>query len=269
MVSKIITIITAYKPCTVTTNTGTTIYHQQLALQQSKTNATINPRKNFASDLLQWMKKLHQKGERFILGGDFHETLHSKSDMMKLCSDSKLHMVDILGNLNHIPFSTTKIGKSRIDYILISLEIVPGVMKMGHHIFDQLVYIDHRGMFIDLDTKLLFGAEHVKLVRENSKIIRTKDPKCVSKYITVLHKHLDENNFWHLIIKLTHEEKGDHELAERLDKTLIQACLHAEKKCKRKYSEWWSLPLIQARSKVHTLKVHPAKQNCNATTETK
>eukprot|EP00957_Ditylum_brightwellii_P023473 1771828-Ditylum_brightwellii.AAC.1 len=40
----------AYKPCTITTNTGTTMYHQQLALQQLETNATINARKTFTSD---------------------------------------------------------------------------------------------------------------------------------------------------------------------------------------------------------------------------
>eukprot|EP00957_Ditylum_brightwellii_P193705 14750607-Ditylum_brightwellii.AAC.1 len=98
----------------------------------------------FTSGLLQWMKKLHQKGERFILGCDFNEALHSKSDMMKLCSNNKLHMVDILGNLTNIPFSTTKAGKSRIDYILLSPEIVPGVMKTEYHTFDQLVYTDYR-----------------------------------------------------------------------------------------------------------------------------
>eukprot|EP00957_Ditylum_brightwellii_P069344 5264282-Ditylum_brightwellii.AAC.1 len=193
--SKLIMIITTYKLCTVTTNTGTTTYHQQLALQQSKTNTATNPRKTFTRDLLQWMKKLHQKGVRFILGGDFNETLHSKLDMMKLCSDNNLNMVDILGNLTHILFSTTKTGKSRIDYKLIPPKIVPGVMKMGYHTFDQLLYTDHRGMFIDLDTTSSFGVEHVKLVRENSRITRMKDPNCVSKYITVLHKHLEENNF--------------------------------------------------------------------------
>eukprot|EP00957_Ditylum_brightwellii_P030118 2279507-Ditylum_brightwellii.AAC.1 len=51
----------AYKLCTVITTTGTTIYHQQLALQQSETNSTIDPRKTFTSDLLTWLKKLHKK----------------------------------------------------------------------------------------------------------------------------------------------------------------------------------------------------------------
>eukprot|EP00957_Ditylum_brightwellii_P037063 2806361-Ditylum_brightwellii.AAC.1 len=38
-------------------------------------------------------------------------------------------------------------------------------------------------------------------------------------------------------------------------------------KCKRCYSEWWSLPSIQAWSTVHILKVHLAKLKCNANIE--
>eukprot|EP00957_Ditylum_brightwellii_P209875 15363667-Ditylum_brightwellii.AAC.1 len=77
-------------------------------------------------------------------------------------------MVDILDNITHIPFSTTKTGKDCIDCISISPEIVPGVKKMGYHTFDQLLYTDHRGMFLVLDKALPFDAEHVKLVWENS-----------------------------------------------------------------------------------------------------
>ena len=80
--------------------------------------------------------KATQKGEWFILGGDFNETLHSLSYMMKLCLDNKLNMVEILGNLTHTPFSTMKTGKNCTDYILISPEIVQCVKEMGYHTFD-------------------------------------------------------------------------------------------------------------------------------------
>eukprot|EP00957_Ditylum_brightwellii_P011568 874449-Ditylum_brightwellii.AAC.1 len=69
--------------------------------------------------------------------------------------------------------------------------------------------------------------------------------------------------------KLTHADDGDHHLAERLDKILIQACLLTKKKCKQCHSEWWSLLLIQARSMVHILKVHLAKLKCNANIDLK
>eukprot|EP00957_Ditylum_brightwellii_P000588 45208-Ditylum_brightwellii.AAC.2 len=135
---------------------------------------------------------------------------------------------------------------------------------MGYHYFDQLLYTDHKGIYIDVDTELLFGTDHVKLVQENCYLIRTKDPHCESKCNNVLHKHLDENNFWTLMIKLMKADIGDHQLTERLDKILIQACLIAKKKHKQCYSEWWLLLLIRARSMIHKLKVHLAKLKCNA-----
>eukprot|EP00957_Ditylum_brightwellii_P151892 11566891-Ditylum_brightwellii.AAC.1 len=38
--AKIVTVITVYKPCTASSTTGTTTYHQQLDLQQLETNTT-------------------------------------------------------------------------------------------------------------------------------------------------------------------------------------------------------------------------------------
>eukprot|EP00957_Ditylum_brightwellii_P059484 4516336-Ditylum_brightwellii.AAC.1 len=80
------TVITAYKPCTAASTTGTTTYHQQLALQQLETNTTVNPCKLFTSDLLQWMKSTKSCRELFILGGNFNEM----PDMIKLCYDNDL-----------------------------------------------------------------------------------------------------------------------------------------------------------------------------------
>ena len=77
---------------------------------------------------------------------------------------------------------------------------------------------------------------------------------------------MSNNNFWVLSKKLENTDKVNHPLAERLDKLLIQACLLGEKKCKRRYLDWWSLPLIQAWSRVHILKVHLSKLQCGAST---
>ena len=125
--------------------TGIATYHQQLALQQSETTAIINPRKAFTHDLLKWMSLGKSKGEKIILGGDFNESLTSTSNMIKFCSHDNLKLIDILGDLTQETFSTTKIRKQRIDYILISPELKESVRHMGYLAFDQLIYTDHRG----------------------------------------------------------------------------------------------------------------------------
>eukprot|EP00957_Ditylum_brightwellii_P071191 5411032-Ditylum_brightwellii.AAC.1 len=128
--AKIVTVITAYKPCTAASTTGATTYHQQLALQQLETNTTVNLRKTFISDLLRRMKSAKSCGKLFILlGGSFNEMLHSMTDTIKLCYDNDLQLVDVLGDLANSQISTMKTGKSRIDYILMSPEIAVTIQK--------------------------------------------------------------------------------------------------------------------------------------------
>eukprot|EP00957_Ditylum_brightwellii_P075926 5771017-Ditylum_brightwellii.AAC.1 len=73
-----------------------------------ETSSMVNPCKTFTSDLLCWMKSAKSCGELFILGGDFNEMLHSMSDMIKLCYDHDLQLVDVLGDLTNSQSSTTK-----------------------------------------------------------------------------------------------------------------------------------------------------------------
>eukprot|EP00957_Ditylum_brightwellii_P149141 11357714-Ditylum_brightwellii.AAC.1 len=82
----------------------------------------------------------HQKGERFILAGDFNEPLQSTSGTIKVCYNSILQLVDILSGMTDKKFSTTKIGKDRIDYILLSPELTQAVQKKGYESFDQMVF---------------------------------------------------------------------------------------------------------------------------------
>eukprot|EP00957_Ditylum_brightwellii_P052354 3971111-Ditylum_brightwellii.AAC.1 len=75
------------------------------------------------------METVHNKGERDILAGDFNEPIHSTSGMMKLCSNETIQLVDILGSVAETKFSTTKAGQERIDYILMSPDLVLSVRK--------------------------------------------------------------------------------------------------------------------------------------------
>eukprot|EP00957_Ditylum_brightwellii_P016874 1272751-Ditylum_brightwellii.AAC.1 len=69
---------------------------------------------------MKWMLQGHQKGERYILASDFNESFHSTSATIKLCSNGALQLVDILSGMTEAKFSATKMGKDRIDYILMS-----------------------------------------------------------------------------------------------------------------------------------------------------
>ena len=91
------------------------------------------------------MKQAHNRGERFILRGDFHEILMSAYT---------LKIIYVLGNITRKLFSTTKIGQKRIGYILASPEIHRCIKKVGYLPFDCIIYTNHCGMYLDLDTKI-------------------------------------------------------------------------------------------------------------------
>eukprot|EP00957_Ditylum_brightwellii_P198864 15158018-Ditylum_brightwellii.AAC.1 len=106
----------------------------------------------------------HRKGEKFILGGNFKESLMTTSDMINFGSHDDLKLIDILGDHTQESFSTTKTGKQCIDYLLISPELKQSVRHMGYLAFDWLIYTDHREMYIDFSTNAVYGDDHVKIV---------------------------------------------------------------------------------------------------------
>eukprot|EP00957_Ditylum_brightwellii_P056619 4291692-Ditylum_brightwellii.AAC.1 len=109
------------------------------------------------------MVKVHHKGEQYILASDFNKLLCSTSGTIKLCSNDTLQLVDILDGMTSTKFSTTKTEKERVDYILMSPDLVQSVCKKCYQSFDQMVFSDHRGMCLVLDTLALFGADTANL----------------------------------------------------------------------------------------------------------
>eukprot|EP00957_Ditylum_brightwellii_P066711 5062218-Ditylum_brightwellii.AAC.2 len=72
----------------------------------------------------------------------------------------------------------------------------PSERRMGYQSFDQMVFTDHRGMYLDLDETSLFGSGAANLMNHDKCNLRTNDHLCVTKYITTAHQHLSDNHFW-------------------------------------------------------------------------
>eukprot|EP00957_Ditylum_brightwellii_P206579 15349080-Ditylum_brightwellii.AAC.1 len=164
------------------------------------------------------MVKGHHKEEQYTLAGNFHKPLHSTSGMMKLCSNETLQLVDILCSMTATKFSITNTRQERIDYILMSPDLVQSVCKKGYQSFDQMVSTDHRGMYLDLDIPTLFRVDTTNLIQNKAHSIRTKDPQYITKHITTTYQHLTDNNFWSKLGTLIMSQEPDHLLAEQLDR---------------------------------------------------
>jgi hypothetical protein len=149
---RVVTYITAYQVCV------RMAFHQQETLLRRQKRSDINPRKNFHSDLKQFIQRCQQRNEDIYLSGDFNETLeYSTSRMRSMCAECNL--VDIWTQLHpeHPDFATHIRGSTRIDYCLVSISLVSAIRSIGYEPFQFRSKTDHRGLYVDFHTDLLFG----------------------------------------------------------------------------------------------------------------
>lgn len=254
---RIVTLISAYQVCAKPTNrTGTTAYHQQESIlrQRGIKKAKAKPRKYFQRDLNEFIRICKTHNESIILVGDFNEPMTERSSMARIAMTHGL--VDILFQRNsHLsPPSTYARGTSCLDYALVSPDLVDAVQYCGYEPFQMRVQSDHRGLFIDFNTQLLFGNDTQPLGPAAYRDFSAKCPSDNSTYISAKHAHLTQQGFFKHLARLQALPHGDHLLAERLDSNLCAASETASKRVKRFYKPWWSLEITKARANVDLLR---------------
>ena len=262
---KLISVITVYQVCVRPTNkVGNTAYHQQvaqIALENMEQNipspSPPQPRSRFRRDLLRLLKGWRLAGDSIILLGDFNDDiLQPNSPLQALFQDRDLQFMDILGHRHPSTKSlpTYIRGIKRLDYALITPELEPAVVKCGYLPFHSHFRSDHRFLYIDFDTAVLFGSPTVALPLHSLREFSTKDTTLVVKYLTAKSEYLSAHNFFPRLHDLCSNVAGDHALAERLDQLWVAASFYAAKLCRSRRRAWWSVPLNQAIEKKDLLR---------------
>jgi hypothetical protein len=153
-------------------------------------------------------------------------------------------LVDIWARRNPgIEFNTRHPGSKRIDYVLVTPDIVPSVTAVGYFPFKYRGQSDHRSIYVDFDTALLFGNETSKLANLQQRGLVSTDPFSCTQYIRAAGKHAHANNLFELSLQLSNLTEPDHALAEKVDTILGQAMAHGDKQCKHRRTHWWSQKL--------------------------
>jgi hypothetical protein len=142
---------------------------------------------------------------------------------------------------------------TRIDYALLSPDLVGAVQLCGYEPFQQRIKSDHRGLYIDFNTSMLFGNDTQTLGPAALRDFTAKYPANNSTYISAKHAHLTQQGFFGHLARLHSIPNGDHALAERLDANLQISSAAAGNKVKRFYKPWWSQSLTKARAVVDIL----------------
>jgi exonuclease III len=128
--------ITAYQVCATPTNEkGSTAYHQQEAMARLAHHQNIHPRVNFQRDLRTFLQQKIQQKYSIILGGDFNEALDQpRSAMCSLAMQCELS--DVWSNkYPDTEFNTRHPGSKRIDYVLVTPNILKCVQSVGYFSF--------------------------------------------------------------------------------------------------------------------------------------
>ena len=261
-----ITIISAYQVCQNKVTGKNTVVNQQISQlieEASRANETerINPREAFIRELQTFIDQQQENGDQIILVGDFNEEITDiDSGMSNIATTCNL--VDMFGarlGSPNIP-STWQRGKKRIDYALVSPQIAPMIKSAGYEPYSYRITSDHRGFFIDLDTKATFGNKPSPIAPLAKRDFESHHPGIIPKYITSMTQELQAHNFKNRITQLANLTQPNHQLAEALDKDIERAAKHAARKCKKTYSTPWSPAFSRAWATIRYWKLQKTNQ---------
>jgi hypothetical protein len=140
----------------------------------------------------------------------------------------------------------------RLDYALISSDLVDFIAGAGFNNYHEFYPSDHRPIFLGLTRRLFcplppLSSHLYRYVHSNSKMVST--------FVTLTHRHLRDTNSFARLRALTSPEstKTSEEiliLANYIDSQITRALLSAEKNCKKPKQEPWSEELHCASSHV-------------------
>ena len=157
-------------------------------LEEGRTNPE-NVRKHFVNDLYAFLSQYKALGDKIILGGDFNTTLGAETGgITRLCKN--LDLIDPIHHRHGYPsqsFPTWVRGKDTIDCILVDSSLLPAVQACGYEKFYYRIHGDHQGMFIDFDTRDLFGKENTKLATFAKRKLNSQVHAQVTKYFRSQH----------------------------------------------------------------------------------
>ncbi len=206
--SMVLNVFSAYQVCKKNVKTAMrkdkfTAFAQQISMLRRNGVYEHNPRRPFRKDLLKCLKKCIKDKEEILLVGDFNEALGSDNQGMARIF-RELNLVDIMSAMHGVvDVSTYARGKERLDYAGGTARVAGACEKGGYDPFNLRFYSDHRGFFLDFDTKALLGTIHHPMAAKALRPVKSKDPKLNTNYIRGKYKYLDDRHFFRDIDKLS------------------------------------------------------------------
>ena len=123
--------------------------------------------------------------------------------------------------------ATYVLKSKRIDYIMVSSNILSSIKESGYKPFNFKIHSDHRGCSIDIITNKIIESTY-PITPSTKQDICATSTHSNTWYIKLLYTHLEENKIFE---KPTDLGGKGNSLAPNLDAQLIQWCKYVAKQC--------------------------------------
>ena len=197
--------ISAYRVCQKAGSPAgpLTSYAQQWTMSHVAGNSNPDPRQDFISDLIQFVKeKRNLRPVAVNINLDANEQMGDEHNGLQRLTE-ELGLTDIHGNQlgrQHAPATYLR-GRKTVDYGLVCHLLLPYIIRCGFGAFHDGPVTDHRWGYIDLDLAGYLGGGITAIDNPSGRGLQTTSPKEVAKYREILHIHLTRHNIFHRLVR--------------------------------------------------------------------
>jgi hypothetical protein len=195
-------VVTLYQVCNqaVASAGSTTACIQQHTLLDEAGRIKLNargvpyphPRKALIQDFSEQLRSWRAAGHEFIISGDLNELLgNNPAEFGSITTEFSL--ADVYRHRHGMDEPTTfNSGHRRLDYIMCSVPLLSTVTACGILPFNILSSSDHRMVFVDFDTKLLFGSLPSELASCKDPQFKSRDYENSELYVHAMHEYCNK-----------------------------------------------------------------------------
>jgi hypothetical protein len=141
--------------------------------------------------------------------------------------------------------ATFNCGHRRLDYILCSVPLLPTGTACGILPFNMLSSSDQCTVFVDFNTKLLFGSLGSELASCKDPQFKSRDYKNSELYVNSIHEYCNANQVYQMAVDAT--VSADATQLNRLDETVGKAMEAGLQSVKKRYRTPFSPAMRQTR----------------------
>jgi hypothetical protein len=196
---------------------------------------------DFSGQLRLW----RSEGHKLIISGDLNELLGDNPEEFGSIT-SEFNLTNVYRHRHGMDEPATfNGGHRRLGYILCTTPLLPSVTACGILPFNIISHSDHRTVFMDFDTKLLFGSLPLELASYKDLQFHSRDYEKSEQYVYTKHTYCHDHEVYRMAENAkVQANKGQ---LNRLDEAVGQAMEAGLRAVKKRYRTPFTPEMRQTR----------------------